>query len=225
MIACGDLDPITLETFPPNTPEEDKIINRLSRRKAPSSFRTLRVVDGPQEQPKWLRNNPHPFYLELWNKNPSLYWQQYQKDKAAGKLRYLKKSKKGEREWIDFSEIKFKPKDELRAERIAKREIKAKDKRKAKRLKERRRAERAKLKRRLNPEAQSCSDSEDDNPYEEGYSPKASKEAKQKAKAQVEEQLQHDLEMGEGEREEAMDAFIKRTDYNKAPVETSSITS
>lgn len=64
----------------------------------------------------------------------------------------------------------------------------------------------AKLKKRLNPEAQSSDSEEDDNFYVEGYSPKASKEAKLKAKAQVEDQLQHDLEMGEGEREEAMDA-------------------
>jgi len=47
MIAQGDLDPITLEVFPPNSPEEDKIINRFARRKTPSSARTLRVVEGP----------------------------------------------------------------------------------------------------------------------------------------------------------------------------------
>lgn len=47
MIAQGDLDPITLEVFPPDTPEEEKIINRFARRKTPSLFRTLRVVDGP----------------------------------------------------------------------------------------------------------------------------------------------------------------------------------
>ena len=92
------------------------MIARVAKRKAnsasASSFKTLRVVGGdfkPQEQPKWLKNNPHPYYLDLWDKDPKLFWQTYSKDKANGTLRYLQKKKgKPQREWIDFSEIKFK---------------------------------------------------------------------------------------------------------------------
>ncbi len=143
----------------------------MAKRKAASqsSFKTLRLVDNdkPQQQPKWLKNNPHPFYLDLWDKNPSLFWQQYTKDKAAGTLRYLKKksNKPPQREWIDFSEIKFKKKSELKEEREKKKIEK-------------------KRKKKLNPE-RSDDDDEDDNPYEEGYSPKGSKESKLKARAKV----------------------------------------
>jgi hypothetical protein len=73
-IAMGDLDPITFEPFPSNSEEEEKIINRVAKRKnkPASSFKSL-ILGGskdsrPQEElPKFLKNNPHPHYLNLWN--------------------------------------------------------------------------------------------------------------------------------------------------------------
>lgn len=35
--------------------------------------------------PMVLRSNPDPRYVELWNKNPKLFWRAYWKDKTAEK--------------------------------------------------------------------------------------------------------------------------------------------
>jgi len=36
--------------------------------------------------PVFMRLNPIPEYVELWNKHPNMFWRKYWQDKKAGSL-------------------------------------------------------------------------------------------------------------------------------------------
>lgn len=161
----GNLDPFTMQEFPACTPEEEKIIDKVARRKnnPTPSFKSL-VICGdnpapPQEMPKFLKNNPHPHYLDLWNKHPKLFWKEYNTDKVNGTVKWMKKPAKPKQEQLDFKDLNFK------------------------------KILTGQKKKRQNPDHNNQSDNE------EGFSPKASKAAKLKSKLSQDQQLQHDLEI------------------------------
>jgi hypothetical protein len=63
-----------MQPFPVITEEELKMIERVARRKnnPVGTYKSLIINsknpnDPPPELPKFLKNNPHPFYLDLWN--------------------------------------------------------------------------------------------------------------------------------------------------------------
>ena len=159
------------------------------KNKPTSSFKSLilgtKEPRAPEELPKFLKNNPHPHYINLWNQHPKLFWQEYHQDKARGTVKYIKKAPKTER--LDFNDLQFK-KDH---------------KKKGK-----------KGKRPNSQELEDCP-YKDYYDQTEGFSPKASKADKLRAKRAQEEQLDHDLEISDTERDAALSKFLSKTDYNK----------
>ena len=72
--------------------EEKRIIEKILKKKSTTaSFSKIKAPESSKELPPILKNNPHPDYIELWNRSEKLFWKQYWTDKRNGTLKFARR--------------------------------------------------------------------------------------------------------------------------------------